>query len=527
MTTPEASDLSETIEHLVVFGGVTTSPELQTWLVACGIARPAPSHSKWLAPTLPYLNAVLPAKDRQDLFRRTAIRDPLYRLHLDLALARVLQIIAKSERWTRFEDLAFGALSPLSQRLLSLLEWVADHSGHPANGLSDVHWDRFEVEVCGDAVARFRFLDNHLWGHARDAADLFPLIEDLYLPLIEQPVHFELSDLKAKVMVALIEAARVDDGITLSADEFVVCEELRRAGAPILCRPGTLLCSLVGRVEMSLTEFTTAQSWPMKSAPLGVPALARKSELHIVADEISWLRPTEAKNLTNHATFLSICPDLEKWPDSSISNAPPWGQLPGGGTLSEAALLKKASGLEDSVIALDSHPLYGLLLQFLVSEALDRELGDETLLLAPPLDKVGPETEWGTSVLYRPSSKSEIGGGTQSIGYLGLGTLDRVMDRIAHQLSTEVLPLPYFRDDYGLWSWGLHLLIDLKVVVGQRDRWALSSTLHDRLYTGNLMAQVLRDRREVRQTIHRVLHGMWKEAAVSMADSSNGMEVSA
>ena len=527
MTTLEASNLSETIEHLVVFGGVTTSPELQAWLIGCGIARPAPGQSKWLVPTLPYLNSVLPAKDRQDLFRRTAIRDPLYRLHLDLALARVLQIIAKSERWTQFEKLAFGELSPLSQRLLSLLEWVADHSGQPANGLSDVHWERFEVEIYGDSAARFRGLDNHLWGHARDAADLFPLIKDLYLPMIEQPVHFELSDLNAKVMAALIEAARVDDELVLSGDELVVCEELRRSGAPILYRPGTHFCSLVGRVEMSLTEFSAVQSWSIKSSPLGVPALARKSGLHFVADEISWLRPTESKKLTSHATFLSICPDSGKWPDSPISNAPPWGHLPGGSTLSEAALLRKPPGLEEAVIALDGHPLYGILLQFLISEALDRELGDETLLLAPPLDKVGPETDWGTSVLYRPSPKAETGGGSHSIGYLSLGTLDKVMDRIAHQLSTEVLPLPYGRDDYGLWSWGLHLLIDLKVVVGQRDRWALSSTLHDRLYTGNLMAQVLRDRREVRQTIHRVLHGMWKEAAVSLADSSIEMEVSA
>lgn len=522
MTTLEASNLSDTIERLVVFGGVSASPELEAWLLACGIARPAPRQTEWLVPTLPYLESVLPADDRQDLFRRTVIRDPQYRLHLDLALARVLQIIAKSERWTRFEELAFGVLSPISQRLLSLLEWVASQSGLPPNGLCDVHWDQFEFEVCGDASAHFKRFDDHLWGHARDAAELFPLIEDLYLPLVGQSVHFELSDQKAQVMTSLIEAARLDDGIELSGDELVLFEELRRSGAPVLCRPGTRLCSLVGRVELSLIEPVAALSSSMRSVPLGVPALARRSELHIVADGISWLKETGAMNLTGHATFLSICPASGKWPDLSDKEVPPWANLPGSDTLSEAALLKRTPGLEDAVIALDGHPLYGLLLQFLISEALDRELGDETLLLAPPLDKVGPETEWGTSVLYRPSSKAETGSASESIGYLGLGTLDEVMDRIALQLSTAVVPLPYSIPDYGLWSWGLHLLIDLKVVVGQRDRWALSSTLHDRLYTGNLMARVLRDRRDVRQTIHRVLHGMWKETAASMTDSNTG-----
>ena len=112
MTNLESTNLGQTIEHLVVFGGVRVSPEVRAWLLGCGAARTTEVASEWLVPSLPYMRTVLPARDRLDLFRRTAIRDPRYRLHLDLTLAKVLQIISKSERWGRFEGLAFGTLKP-------------------------------------------------------------------------------------------------------------------------------------------------------------------------------------------------------------------------------------------------------------------------------------------------------------------------------------------------------------------------------------------------------------------------------
>lgn len=68
-----------------------------------------------MVPTLSYLRSVLPARDRLDLMRKTKVRDPQYRLHLDLSMARVIQIIARGERWKRFEELVFGALAPSSK----------------------------------------------------------------------------------------------------------------------------------------------------------------------------------------------------------------------------------------------------------------------------------------------------------------------------------------------------------------------------------------------------------------------------
>ena len=440
-------------------------------------------------------------------------------------MARVIQIIARGERWTRFELLAFGVLRPLSQKLLSLAEWVAEHSGQTPNSLSEAHWNQFEDDICGSFSPRFQSWDNHLWGHARDAADLFPLLEDLYLPVTDQPVHFHLSDQQAQLMASLIEAARVDDGVLLSSDFSVVCDELKRAGAPILRRSGSQLCSLIGNVELSVKDTPTTLGVPMHSVTLGIPALAKRSRIRIAAEETSWLKSLGSSALRSEATFLSVCPVSETWLGAQAADTPPWTLLPDGSALTESALLKRISGLEGALVSLDRHPLYGLWLQFLITEALDRELGDETLLLAPPMDQTGAEMEWGTTVLYRPVAKLETGLQSQSMGYFSLGRVDLVLDRVAQHLSLQILPLPYSRAEYGLWSWTLHLLVDLKVVVRQRDRWTLNPALNDRLYTGSLMAKVLRDRRETRQSIHQVLSRLWQGASIEARESNAVNEV--
>ena len=525
--TTELGNLSEVIERLVVFGGATAPQEFHSWLFSCGIAQPVPEQQKWVVPTVSYLRSVLPARDRLDLIRKSAVRDPQYRLHLDLTIARVIQVIASGERWKRFEELSFGVLRPLSQRLLGLVEWVAEHTGKSPLSLNEATWSKFEHDILRDTLPRFRSWDDHLWGHARDAAELFPLLEDLYLPLADQPVHFGPTDDQAQLLMSLIEAARVDDGVKLMDNDSVICEELKRAGVPLLRRAGSQICSLTGNIELSITAAATAPGASMQSVPLGLPILARRSRVRVPAQEISWLKSSTQSTWVSEATFLSVCPISETWQDAHVADAPPWTLLPKSSVLNESALLKKSSGLEDALITLDRHPLYGLVLQFLISEALDRELGDETLLLAPPLDKTGSEAEWGTTVLYRPTVKSEIGLQSRTQGYLSLGALDEVLAVIAQHLSLETLPLPYSKTGYGLWSWALHLLIDLKVVVGQRDRWTLNPNLHDRLYTGTLMSKVLRDRRDTRQSISQALSGLWLSASTEESKSKLAKEMTA
>jgi hypothetical protein len=526
--TSELKNLSEVVERLTVFGGATAPQQCHDWVVSCGIAQIVPKQPQWVVPTVSYLRSVLPAKDRPDLIRKTAVRDPQYRLHLDLVIARVIQLIARSERWTRFEELSFGILRPLSQRLLSLVEWVAARTGKAPISLSEAQWSQFEDDVLPYASSRFHSWDNYLWGRARDVAELFPLLADQYLPLIDQPVHLTLSNRQARTMMLLIEAAREDDGVTFSREDLMICDELKRAGAPILQRVGSQLCSLTGNVELSVTGVPpTTTSASMHSVPLGLPTLAKRSRICSNAEETSWLKSSGPSVWKSEATLLSVCPVSETWQNAHLADAPPWALLPEGSVLTEFTLLKKTSAFEDALISLDRHPLYGLLLQFLIAEALDRELGDETLLLAPPLDQTGARAEWDTTVLYRPSTKSNTGPHSKGIGYLSLGRLDLVLEEIAHYLSLQTLPLPYFRAEYGLWSWALHLLIHLKVVVGQRDRWTLNPLLHDRLYTGTLMAKMLRDRRDTRESIHRVLSRLWQAASFEEGKSKLAKEVMA
>jgi hypothetical protein len=511
--------LGEIIERLVTFGGATAPQEFHHWLVSCGVAQLAQGQIRWMVPTMSYLRSVLPARDRLDLMRKTTVRDPRYRLHLDLSIARVIQIIARGERWNRFEELVFGVISPASQRLLSLVEWVAEHSGESPNSLNEKHWNQFEQFIFRHSSPDFHSWDNHLWGYSRDAADLFPLLKDLYLPLTDQPVHFNLTEREAQVMVSLIEAAEMDDGVLFSVEDSAICEELKRAGAPILRRSGSQLCTLTGDVELSVTRVPTMLAASIHSAPLGITALAKRSRVRINAEETSWLRLSAPSGWRSEATFLSVCPVSETWQDAHVDEAPPWTFLPKGSILTESTSPKKISGVDDALISLDCHPLYGLLLQLLIAEALDRELGDETILLAPPLDHTGAEAECRTTVLYRPAAKSETSLQCKTMGYFSLGRLDLVLDQIAQHVSLQPLPLPYSKVGFGLWSWALHLLIDLKVVIGQRDRWTLNPSLHDRFYTGALMAKVLRDRREARQAIHHVLSRLWQAASSDEGES--------
>lgn len=523
----EARYLGEIIERLVAFGGATAPQEFHHWLVSCGVTQLAQGQTNWMVPTMSYLRSVLPARDRLDLLRKTTMRDPYYRLHLDLSMARVIQIIARGERWKRFEELVFGVISPISQRLLGLVEWVAEHSGESANSLSEKHWNQFEQFIFRDSSPDFHSWDNHLWGYSRDTADLFPLLEDLYLPLTDQPVHFNLTEREAQVMASLIEAAEVDDGVLFSVEDSVICEELKRAGAPILRRSGSQLCTLTGNVELGVTSVQTTLAASMHSAPLGLPALAKRSRIRLNAEETSWLRLSTSSGWRSEATFLCVCPVSATWRDAHVADSPPWTFLPKSSVLTESTSPKKISGVEDALISLDDHPLYGLLLQFLIAEALDRELGDETILLAPPLDHTGAEAECRTTVLYRPTAKSESILQYKTVGYLSLGRIDLVLDQIAQQLSLQTLPLPYSKVGYGLWSWALHLLIDLKVVVGQRDRWTLNPNVHDRFYTGTLMAKVLRDRRETREAIHQVLSRLWQAASIEESESNVAKGVTA
>jgi len=156
---------------------------------------------------------------------------------------------------------------------------------------------------------------------------------------------------------------------------------------------------------------------------------------------------------------------------------------------------------------LADHPLYGFWIQTLLIEALDRELGEETLLFVPPTHMIVKDVESATRVYYRP----RLGTKKQTRHLLELGTLDDVMNRIA--ASVSVRPVATLGDTAGPWAMSLGLLARVGIVQTRHDRWALSTHALDRLHGGGLMTGVIRRGKGFRERLHHVIEGIWRQRA--------------
>jgi hypothetical protein len=67
------------------------------------------------------------------------------------------------------------------------------------------------------------------------------------------------------------------------------------------------------------------------------------------------------------------------------------------------------------------------------------------------------------------------------------------------------------------------MLINLEFVVGLQDRWAISPELHDRLYGGALMREVIRDKKQLRERFHKTLTEMWKNERQKVQDKTQAV----
>src|SRR5881397_419788 len=112
-----------TLETLATHGGARPVSDHVAWLRSVGAAVASPG-TDWAVPSSTWLEAATPARDRLDVLRRTVIRDPGYRAHLDLALSSVLFAIGITERWRRFEELVRGPFLIFAPRFVQLLEWL-------------------------------------------------------------------------------------------------------------------------------------------------------------------------------------------------------------------------------------------------------------------------------------------------------------------------------------------------------------------------------------------------------------------
>jgi hypothetical protein len=209
-----------------------------------------------------------------------------------------------------------------------------------------------------------------------------------------------------------------------------------------------------------------------------------------------------------------------------LDDAPKWLPLPGTEVLASAA--KRRSDSQDADRALNqlaNHPLYGFILQLFLLEALDRELGEETLAFALPQNrKLDTAEVWAeTKVLYRPRMQPDETGAGEKKGFMVLGPLDDVLPTIAHEVGIEGIAMPYVGN--GLpWSRAIYLLSTAGVIDGRPDRWTLTMTtfILDRFHAGTLMKEFLRGGRSIRDQIHDVLFTLWDEKIKTVAQERIG-----
>ena len=470
--------LGAELVRLATTGVLDRASEDFAWLHQIGAATledgRVAAHPDWLA-------CALPCRDVRDLVARTVLRDPLYRLHTDAMVSTVCADIGRSGRWRRLEELLAGPLSPLAPRIASLLDV-------PANG--------------ADEPGKWAEFDEHCWGRAGASETLFPLVVARLPELMSTPVFIHTVE---PLLLRLVRAVAAGEGLRVAGDEVAECTELQRFGVPIWLRSvgedSREVCLTLGtRVETTRAPSPDTSSVPFS---LGVPQLAMQHSAVVTSGRlrIEPLWPAVDAPEPSHA-FIGVEPG-QRWP------AEERGPLPADAPLRDLIGARRAgTGGSDAADAalwsLSEHSFYGVWLQLLLLEALDRELGDESLLLAAK----EPSGAGPIRVYYRlrPTSRRVAVPST-----LLLGPLDRVLTRVTAGLGIETVGL--LGDGDGPWSRGLELLAQVGVAAQVADRWAMSGHVLDRLHGGGLMTGVLRRGKDLRERLHGRLDGLWAEVA--------------
>lgn len=491
--------LQNDLHLLAIHGGIQTHAAHKQWLHSTGIVHTAPGTS-WCPAVKEWLGATLPAEDERDLVRRTLLRDPLYRLYVDGMVAAVLQKIGATARWTRFEELITGTLKPFAPRLVALMEWqsVIKQKAPFELDLSDWQWTDAEV------LEVFKVWDEWNWGDCGDAAMMFPLLETLYMPLIELPVFFPPeSDAACNGLLAgLAEAARQGEGISIVAREERLMR-LVQTGVPLRVRStqhnGSIVF-LIGPIHVASDAIPAYTSGDCEN---DIPEHAKHS---------SWIRPDMESGGSlvfqllegkQGIAFLNVDSRSTVWPERWEEASPENLAMP---SLSMLRTLVKAhrpeQGVDAGLEALSRHPLYGFWLQVLLLEALDRELGEESLLIASVKDDEMEEDTPEVRLFYRP--RSGAAGMTVRREMAELGVLDDVMDAIAKRLGLQKVCMPYITGE-GPWSFALRLLRSAEIIRGGHERWTLAEPILDKLHSGGLMTRVIRRGHEFRERLHAAL----------------------
>lgn len=363
---------------------------------------------------------------------------------------------------------------------------------------------------------------------------LFPLLQDQYVPLLAQPVHFCLDLLRVEpeteaLLKAVAEAAQRAEGTLILPRHNDPVDELLRLGVPLrvqaLGTQGQSIVNLVGPVSVSSRSGSgaTAASMTSHHVKLGVPEHATRCTIGDFERQalefcrVFWEQVDGSGAGT--IAFLSVSDQLESWPEVS-EIAPPWTQLPAAQTLRSTARSRRDSPEADEALQrLANHLFFGFLLQVLLVELLDRELGEETLVLAPPTDRRVEDIEGATRLFYRPR-RSALGSGGRPEGY-DLGLIDSALSDLARALGLRGVSHAYHGNYVGPWSRALRLLRSAGLVVGLYDRWSIAPHILDRMHGGGMMTAIIRRGRVYRERVHNELFQLW----AARRDASQVLEV--
>lgn len=463
--------LEKDLVQLATHGTLANTPEHADWLLRAGVAVEEQgalrAHPDWLA-------CALPCRDGEELLTRTALRDPGYRLHVDGMVASVCAEIGRTGRWGRLEGLLSGALAPLAPRLASLIAADAPVDSEPSG------WED---------------LDAHCWGHSGSAKALFPLVVARMPSLCDTPVFMDRGE---ALLGALLVAAANGDGIRVPTAQLPSLHRLAQAGAPVWARYLD-----TDQVEACLTlalravvDSTGTDSIGVAPFSLGVAGLARRSAVVATVEVTSPTFWDAAETAMRSPAFLDVAPG-DRWPEPGTATLPAESDLHGL-VRTRRSTTGGADLADEALRRLAAHSLYGLWLQVLLLEALDRELGEPTLFFAPERAPV--------QVYFRPRPASR-GGVSKTM--LRLGSVDQVLPHLASALHVSEVGL--LGEGHGPWSRALELLAEVDIVASTGERLAITPHVLDRLHGGGLMTEVLRRGKDLRECLHGVLDGLWSQ----------------
>jgi hypothetical protein len=501
---PDLDVLQADLVELALGGTIVPDSGAFEWLEAVGVARM--TDDKVTIADEDWLLCALPSPSAQDLLIRTLLRDPLYRLHVDLYLSEVVVAVGLSGRWSRLEKLLFEELAVLAPRLVAMVEYV--RSGN--NTLEHTHWREFEP-LEWEVVS---LLDERCWGVSGPPHEMFPILRTQYPKFASAPVFFRSSD---KLVWSIVLAAVSGEAIRIPGERLSELSGLIQQGVPLWWHHLN-----DGQVEVTLTTPCR-----IRGAIEEVPTHAFSRAVSDLVREHSALLPVHP--VTTRSSFWEITAgsdiglafvgnsSREDWPsdqDAVLRNLPIGERLADlvGSRRSERSMADPA---DEALRKLADHPLYGLWIQILLIEALDRELGEETLLYAPPTHAIVKDIEAATRVYYRPRAEAAV----TTRPLLELGELDDVMPRVAN--SVAIRTVAAFGDEAGSWAMSLALLARVGLVQTRHDRWALSTHALDRLHGGGLMTGVIRRGRNFREQLHQVLEALWHERYETVMEESH------